>query len=103
MNQNDSNNNSISIINHESKEIKNNLDAQLTFEYIDSKEKLILPLTFKALIDKMSNENVEEYTKFLYNIYSKESKKIKNLLEQILVMKSVPIKILAKYYARLYT
>ena len=51
----------------------------------------------------MSNENVEEYTKFLYNIYSKESKKIKNLLEQILVMKSVPIEILAKYYARLYT
>ena len=103
MNQNDSNNNSISIIDHESKEIKNNLDVQLTFEYIDSKEKLILPLTFKALIDKMSNENMEEYTKFLYNIYSKESKNIKNLLEQILVMKSVPIEILAKYYARLYT
>jgi len=104
MNQNDSNNNSISIINqNESKEIKNNLDVQLTFEYIDSKEKLILPLTFKALIDKMSNENMEEYTKFLYNIYSKESKKIKNLLEQIVVMKFVPIEILAKYYARLYT
>ena len=46
---------------------------------------------------------MEEYTKFLYNIYSKESKNIKNLLEQILVMKSVPIEILAKYYARLYT
>ena len=38
MNQNDSNINYISLIEKdESKEIKNNLDAQLTFEYIDSK------------------------------------------------------------------
>ena len=44
-----------------------------------------------------------DYGEVYGNIYSKESKKIKNLLEQILVMKSVPIKILAKYYARLYT
>ena len=102
MNQNDSNNNSISLINQDKpKEIKNNVDVQLTFEYIDNKYKLILPLFYKALIDKMSSENMEEYTKSLYNIYSKESKNIKNLLEQILM--PVPIEILAKYYARLYT
>ena len=47
MNQNDSNNNSISLINQDKpKEIKNNVDVQLTFEYIDNKYKLILPLFY---------------------------------------------------------
>ena len=102
-NQNDSNNCSISAIKQDESKENNNYDSQLTFEYIDSKDKLILPLLFKTLIDKLSNENMEEYTKLLYNIYSKESKNIKNLLEQILMMESVPVEILAKYYERLYT
>ena len=38
-------------------------EAQLTFEYIDKKEKLVLPLFFKALIDNASNENIEKYNK----------------------------------------
>ena len=36
-------------------------EFQLTFEYIDKKEKLVLPLFFKALIDKASNENIQKY------------------------------------------
>ena len=87
----------------ESNETNYNSDIELTFEYIDSKDKLILPMLFKTLIDKASNENIEEYTKSLYNIYSKENEKVKNLLEQILIMTNVPTEILSKYYARLYT
>ena len=58
---------------------------------------------FKTLIDKILNENMEEYSISLYNIYSKENSIIKNLLEQILIMKNIPIEILCKYYARIYT
>ena len=35
----------------ETKETKNNFNIQLTFEYIDSKDKLLLPMFFKSLID----------------------------------------------------
>ena len=104
MNQKAPNNQNISLDNSdERKETKNDSDVQLTFEYIDSKEKIFLPMFFKSLIDKIPNENMEEYTKSLYNIYSKENSKIKELLEHILIMKNIPIEILCKYYARIYT
>ena len=52
-------------------------DIQLTFEYIDSIEKLTLPICFKSLIDNASNDKMEEYTNFLYNTYSKDNDKLK--------------------------
>ena len=77
-------------------------EVQLTFEYIDKKEKLYLPLFFKALIDNLSIDNMEEYTRTLYKDYS-DNKDISNLLEIIKSMTNIPIEILSKYYARLYT
>ena len=43
---------------------KNIFDSQvqLTFELIDNKEKLLLPLSFKALIENAINDNMEQYT-----------------------------------------
>ena len=100
----DSNNKIISSkVLNETKDNKNDSNVQLIFEYIDSRDKLVLPMFFKALIDAISNENMEEYTKLLYKIYSKDNESVKNLLEQILMMKNIPIQILTKYYARLYT
>ena len=52
-------------------------DAQLTFEYIDKKEKLLLPLFFKTLIDKISNENINSYTSNLYDDYSEKNIDVK--------------------------
>ena len=78
-------------------------DAQLTFEYIDSIEKLILPLFFKALIDNTANEKTQKYTNYLYETYSKEKEQVKNLLGSILSFSKIPIEILSKYYAKLYT
>ena len=37
-------------------------DQKLTFEYIDSKEKLILPLLYQTYIEITSADNVEKYT-----------------------------------------
>ena len=78
-------------------------EAQLIFEYIDKKEKLILPLFFKILIDKVSNDNLEKYTDLLYKEYSEESDRIKKLLKQLITIQNIPIEILSKYFARLYT
>jgi len=78
-------------------------DIQLTFEYIDSIEKLTLPIFFKSLIDNASIDNMDEYTNFLYNNYSKNNEELKKLLGSIKSMINIPIELLSKYYARLYT
>ena len=52
-----------------------NQDIQLTFEFIDSKEKLLLPLYFKSLIEKSENDNMEEYTYTLFDKYSQKVRK----------------------------
>ena len=77
-------------------------DIQLTFEYIDKLEKLMLPLLFKSLIEIMSHEDLEKYTKKLYIEYSK-IKIIKKLLGQIESISNIPREILSRYYTRLYT
>ena len=83
--------------------IKKSDDIQLTFEYIDSMEKLTLPIFFKSLIDNTSIDNMDEYTNLLYNTYSKDNHKLKKLLGSIKSMRNIPIELLSKYYARLYT
>ena len=86
------------------KEIKKQYDdVQLTFERIDKKEKLVLPIFFKTLIDTISNDNMEKYTDELYETYSKERKDLKSLLGSIASMKNIPIEILSRFYSRLYT
>ena len=78
-------------------------EPELVFEYIDGKDKLILPLFFKALIDNISNDNMREYTNSIYNSYSKKSDSLKELLDPIISLSNIPVEILSKYYARLYT
>jgi len=46
---------------------------------------------------------MEKYTKSLYILYSEKNLNIRKLLEQIIIMKNIPIEILSKYYARLFT
>ena len=82
--------------------IKKDDDAQLTFEPIDTKEKLVLPLFFKTLIDNVSIDKIEKYTLGLYEKY-KNDKNVENLLSLIQSIPNIPIELLSKYYARLYT
>jgi len=78
-------------------------DIQFAFEYIDSKEKLAFPIIFQSLIDSESIDNMEEYTNYLYNTYSKDNNNLKELLGSIKSMRNIPIQLLSKYYARLFT
>ena len=87
----------------ESKKLNYTDDIQLTFEYIDKKEKLLLPLFYKVLIDNISKNNMDKFTSSLYDEYSKDNYNIQNLLEPIKNISDIPIEILSKYYARLYT
>ena len=53
--------------------IKRNLEEenQLTFEYIDCKEKLVLPMFFKSMIELTPKDNIDNFTELIYNKYSK--------------------------------
>ena len=73
------------------------------FEIIDKKEKLLLPIDIKLSMESISTEEMENYTTFLYNIYSKDNYYIKQFLGQIESMQNIPLEILSKYYARFYT
>ena len=86
----------------EKNEKNKNLENNLTFEYIDCKEKLVLPLLYKSLIENASKENMEEYTKYIYNKYG-TNEEIDKLLNSIKYIKDIPIQLLSKYYTRLYT
>jgi hypothetical protein len=83
--------------------IKKIYDVQITFEYINKKEKLMLPLFFKALIKDISNDDIEKFTSSLYKNYFEKNNEIKNLLNSINLVPDIPIEILSKYYSRLYT
>ena len=77
-------------------------ENQLTFEYIDCKEKLVLPTFYKALIELTPKDNIQKYNDFIYNNYSK-NKEINQLFKSIKSIPDIPIELLAKYYARLYS
>ena len=77
-------------------------EEKLTFEYIDSLEKLEFPLLYKSLIDSIGLNKKEQFTKILYKNYGKNDE-IKKLLDDIISIEDLPIELLSKYYARLYT
>ena len=78
-------------------------NAELTFEHIDSNQKLALPLFYKALIEKAPTDNIEKYTESLYTKYADSSCNLKELLTSINTMYDIPTELLCKYYARVYT
>jgi len=75
---------------------------QYTFEYINNILELYLPVFYKSFFKLNEKDNFDELTHYLYDKY-KEKQKIKELLESIDGIPEIPIQILGKYYARLYT
>ena len=85
------------------KNLIRNDEGQLAFEYIDCKEKLGLPLFYKSLIEVTPKDKINSFTDYIYNKYSNKSESIKLLLDSIKDVDDIPIELLSKYYARLYT
>ena len=73
----------------------------LNFDYIDTKEKLVLPLFYKYLIKFKEQDN--QFYNFLHRNYYNKSKEITRLLDSINNLSDIPIEILSKYYVRIYT
>ena len=85
------------------KTIKEPATIPLIIEYIDSKEKLMLPILFKSIMEEVDNDYLKKYTNILNQSYSNENDEIKSLLFTIEPMTNIPLEILSKYYARIYT
>ena len=78
-------------------------EGSLTFEYIDCKEKLALPILYKSLVEYTIEDKMYNTSNNINNKYSKDIKSIKLLLNPIKSINDIPIEILSKYYARIYT
>ena len=74
----------------------------LIVEYIDTKEKVMLPLFFKAIIDPPDGENNKKFYNFLFKTYSNENDELKSLLYIIAPMTDIPNEIFSKYYKRIF-
>ena len=90
------------IIKPNNKTLLNNDENIFTFEYIDSIEKLYLPIYFQTLIKPSSSDNYNEFTKFLLREYS-SNKEIKELINLLIPLDYIPNEILCKYYSKIYT
>ena len=83
--------------------IKEQGASLLLFEYINTKEKLLLPMLFKTLIEGASNDSIKKFTNLLYEAYSNENDDLKSILYSIEPINNIPLEILSKYYARIFT
>ena len=100
-----SNNSTKQELGNNTSNLANNSESEirLTFDCVDSKEKLLLPLKFKSLIDNALIEDITNFTKTIYDTYSDRSTSLKGLLGPIISIPNIPVEIISKYYARAYT
>ena len=87
-------------LNNNSKREKD--DKYMTFEYINNKKDLALPILYKSLLEKTPYYIIQNYINFIYRSYSKNGS-IKKLIEQIKNLEDIPIELLSKYLIRAYT
>ena len=86
------------------KEITTDIDeGQLTIEFMDKKEKFLFPILYKSLIDLIQYDEILKFNELIYKNYSKENINIDYLLKSIESIHNIPIELLSKYYARIYT
>ena len=71
------------------------------FEYIDCKEKLILPNLFKMYINSTSENEIEIFNHSLKDKYADED--ILNKLLNSININEIPLELLSKYYSRIFT
>ena len=78
-------------------------DGQISFDYIDTKKKLIWQLLYKHLIEVNKNSNIE-FLRMLHKKYYKKSEVIRKFLDSISdSINDIPIEVLCKFYIRIFT
>ena len=70
------------------------------FEKIDSIPKLYFPFIYSKLIEKITDEEINEFNK---NILKYDNEDINKLIYPLTSLKHIPIEILIKFWLRIYT
>ena len=78
------------------------IKESLIFEKITNSKDMILPMFYKPILVESSHEENNKFIKELYKTYKNEIK-YKDLLNQIVRVKDIPVELLSKYFARIYT
>lgn len=78
------------------------IKESLIFEKITNSKDMILPKFYKPILVESSHEENNKFIKELYKTYKNEIK-YKDLLNQIVRVKDIPVELLSKYFARIYT
>ena len=78
-------------------------ENSVSFDYLDTKEKLTLPLFYKHLMEFTPQDN--QFYNFLHNKYYNKEKneEITHFLDSISDLSDIPIEVLSRYYVRIYT
>lgn len=72
------------------------------FEYIEESRQLILPLHLTDFLGIPNQNEIKDFNIFVLENFS-NNRKIKELIEQLLLKSKVPLQILIKYWLRAYT
>ena len=85
----------------ESLNIKISFQENLIFDPITNVEMMFLPIFYKNILDKYDPSKNKEFIKFMNKTYINEPKysKLLNLIDK----ENMPVELLCKYYARIYT
>ena len=75
---------------------------ELTFDIVNQLEDMIFPIFFKNIITDFDYKEQKKFQENVYKDYS-SNENVKDLLLPIFDYKSIPIELLSKIYARLYT
>ena len=75
---------------------------ELNFEYVQSKEQLILPIYLPNFIGTPNDIQIEKFNNYmLYEFHTEE--KLVSLIEQLINIEKIPHEIISKYWIRAYT
>ena len=73
------------------------------FEKINNYEELILPIYFHQSIEPITREEIRNFNYFLLTLYDGKNETIKNLIDQFDNIPDMPIEIICKYWAYIYS
>ena len=78
------------------------IGEELIFEQVNEKKGILMQLFYKIMIEKSNTEENNEFMNFLRENYLNDPK-YKDILSQIVDVSDIPVELLSKYYARIYT
>ena len=75
---------------------------ELNFEYVKSKNQLILPIFLPNFIGDPNDKQIQKFNNYMLYQYNTEEKLV-SLFEQLINIEKIPHEIISKYWVRAYT